>query len=322
MQAYLVGMVRFVGSLRMAVVALVAMLSCSCSLLLSKPPTDAARRGEEQPDCGSSAAPPVLDSVAAGLDMMAFVLTNMAAQAGGASGGEGASVAVAFALPLILFGGSAAYGFTSMSRCRRAERKWKQGGSWTGSSAPGPTAGTTLPPIPSYVTGPSPKGAAGFEFSSSPETAQELCTGAGFSWTGEGSRFECSGSPESTIPLPGPATLRFCDGDLCIIGFRTPGEPPSAASLVQAFGDVRAKLERRFGAATTRSMNLPKACAGPRLLECVRSGLASASATWLWANRWAVHLSMPVSPGAGTPVGIQVLYMSPAGYERVRTQGF
>jgi len=299
-----------------------ALLCSSCSLLLSKPPTDAARRGEEEPDCRTSAAPPVLDSVAAGLDMALFALTSVAASAGGGGGEERASIAVAFAVPLLLFGGSAVYGFTSMSSCRRAQRKWKLGGTWTGTSSPNPGPNPTFPPIPTYVSGPSPKGAAGFEFSSSPDSAQKLCTDSGFSWSGEGSRFECSGSPDSTVPLPGPAAMRFCDGDLCVIGLRTPGEPPNAASLLQAFGNIRAQLERRYGPPTTRTMNIPKACAGPRLLECVKAGVARASATWLWADRWAVHLSMPSSPGAATQAGIQVLYMSPAGYERVRIQGF
>lgn len=157
------------------------------------------------------------------------------------------------------------------------------GTSKTESDRRGTSAGLATQPIPADARdGALPSEIAGFRFGISREQAANLCTARGlearryereFPRVSKVSAMTCLG-----LPAPSPTgnfvqveTL-FCEDRLCVVKL--------VAYDGAAFEPLRNSLIGLYGAVRADYSNIPKACEGAGLADCLRNGTAQRLLVW------------------------------------------
>jgi len=155
------------------------------------------------------------------------------------------------------------------------------------SNSPGPSVppSSNPPPPPSESNSsvarkPFPKTALGFEFGTSPEASQSLCTSQGHEWRAEEEEHECMGAGVD-VGAPIRTTLSYCDDHLCDLrAYIT----LSADSVGQRqFIKLRRALVLQYGRPTKEKSTLPSDCR-TQMMACIAEGKGQWEAQWTWPD--------------------------------------
>ena len=281
--------------------AVVSVLLTGCSLLFTRGPDGPAAPG----DCTEGRAAPIVDTVLAG-----GTLLLTAAAVGGAvqcvtkepTGPEkpaDPSLCAAVFLPLgVLEGISAAYGFYTTSRCRRAKAaasgvrdadRERDRSEVERSGSTAPTGGILPGPAVARATAP-PRAAAGFEFGATVEQAAETCTRAGGQWQAVPPQATCSKAPAS-VGFEGPARVSFTDGKVSSVEVAYEVPDAEANALKDRYVAAAVELRQKYGKPDRVTLAIPPTCSD-QLASCLRAREASASAVWVWPNQFTILLSL------------------------------
>ena len=133
-----------------------------------------------------------------------------------------------------------------------------------------------------------PNGAAGFEFGMNVDSAESVCTKAGFDWSMLDKKHgQCSGTPVSTSFAAVPR-LRFCSGALCVIQLDI--EREKTTELGTVFTDLYGAVQAKYGPKVAGSLTILPDCKKGDFRACIAREDARIDLKWVWPSGESIIL--------------------------------
>jgi len=255
-------------------------------------------------DCGARVGFATADTVISGGSIVSLVY----AESQDSSQNPRALVPGLLLASAVVFGISAAAGFSSSSQCRHAARSGNQDTHWTQVDE----AYRQDDLASQQFAQRGPFAGWGFAFGMPEWQARSVCASSGYRVTAEADGFSCSGVP-GRGPAPG-VTVRvwMVGGRMGSAELVARSDNGSARLWVGVFNLYHHELERLWRKPADVEVAQPDECRkADALLGCLRSGKAYRREIWRWQDGRRLVLSLGTRQGEG--LAIRALYDSGLG---------